>query len=167
MSDLFDLGGKIALVTGGAQGLGRMMAEGLLRAGATVAITSRKADICEAAASEMSALGTCVASELPGLMSRTMRVAALVPLVIQSSRPCSGSVAAKKTFGPAARHEVGCESTKRVSMAAVPRNPRFAGAPSASARRPAGGAGSSPQEKAARQTSETRRMGAECGPRAP
>lgn len=61
MSDLFDLTGKIALVTGGAQGLGRMMAEGLLRAGATVAITSRKVDICEQAASEMAVFGTCVA----------------------------------------------------------------------------------------------------------
>jgi NAD(P)-dependent dehydrogenase (short-subunit alcohol dehydrogenase family) len=49
MSGLFDLTGKQALVTGGAQGLGRMIAEGLLRAGAAVAITSRKADICEAA----------------------------------------------------------------------------------------------------------------------
>jgi NAD(P)-dependent dehydrogenase (short-subunit alcohol dehydrogenase family) len=58
---LFDLTGKNALVTGGAQGLGRMIAEGLLRAGATVAITSRKADICEAAASEMAALGKCIA----------------------------------------------------------------------------------------------------------
>lgn len=60
MSDLFNLAGKTALVTGGAQGLGRMIAEGLLRAGATVAITSRKADICEAAASEMGALGSCI-----------------------------------------------------------------------------------------------------------
>ncbi|KMS53044.1 SDR family oxidoreductase [Sphingobium cupriresistens] len=60
MSDLFSLAGKQALVTGGAQGLGRMIAEGLLRAGATVAITSRKADICEAAASEMSVLGRCI-----------------------------------------------------------------------------------------------------------
>jgi NAD(P)-dependent dehydrogenase (short-subunit alcohol dehydrogenase family) len=60
-SDLFSLAGKRALVTGGAQGLGRMIAEGLLRAGASVAITSRKADICEAAAAEMSALGHCVA----------------------------------------------------------------------------------------------------------
>jgi NAD(P)-dependent dehydrogenase (short-subunit alcohol dehydrogenase family) len=60
VSDLFSLSGKKALVTGGAQGLGRMIAEGLLRAGATVAITSRKADICEAAANEMSPLGTCV-----------------------------------------------------------------------------------------------------------
>lgn len=56
---LFDLTGKTALVTGGAQGLGRMIAEGLLGAGATVAITSRKADVCEAAAAEMAVLGTC------------------------------------------------------------------------------------------------------------
>jgi NAD(P)-dependent dehydrogenase (short-subunit alcohol dehydrogenase family) len=61
MNGLFDLSGKNALVTGGAQGLGRMIAEGLLRAGANVAITSRKADICESAAAEMAALGTCVA----------------------------------------------------------------------------------------------------------
>ncbi len=61
MSNLFDLTGKVALVTGGAQGLGRMIAEGLLRAGATVAITSRKADFCEAAAAEMAGLGTCIA----------------------------------------------------------------------------------------------------------
>ncbi len=60
-NELFDLTGKRALVTGGAQGLGRMIAEGLLRAGAIVAITSRKADICEAAAAEMSALGKCIA----------------------------------------------------------------------------------------------------------
>lgn len=60
MTGLFSLTGKKALVTGGAQGLGRMIAEGLLRAGATVAITSRKADICEEAAKEMAALGSCI-----------------------------------------------------------------------------------------------------------
>jgi len=57
---LFDLTGKSALVTGGAQGLGRMIAEGLLQAGATVAITSRKADVCQQAAGEMAALGRCI-----------------------------------------------------------------------------------------------------------
>lgn len=60
MSELFSLQGKSALVTGGAQGLGRMIAEGLLRAGAQVAITSRQAEICKAAAKEMSDLGTCI-----------------------------------------------------------------------------------------------------------
>lgn len=59
-ASLFDLTGKNALVTGGAQGLGRMIAEGLLSAGATVAITSRKADVCEAAAAEMASLGRCI-----------------------------------------------------------------------------------------------------------
>jgi NAD(P)-dependent dehydrogenase (short-subunit alcohol dehydrogenase family) len=57
--NIFDLKGKRALVTGGAQGLGRMIAEGLLKAGASVSITSRRADICEAAATEMSQLGPC------------------------------------------------------------------------------------------------------------
>lgn len=63
MSNPFDLSGKVALVTGGAQGLGRMIAEGLLRAGANVVFTSRKADICKAAAAEMAALGTCIPLE--------------------------------------------------------------------------------------------------------
>lgn len=60
-TDLFSLAGKRALVTGGAQGLGRMIAEGLLRAGAHVTITSRKPEICDRAAADMAALGPCLA----------------------------------------------------------------------------------------------------------
>jgi len=57
--DLFSLAGKRALVTGGAQGLGRMITEGLLAAGAAVTFTSRKADACAAAEAELSAPGSC------------------------------------------------------------------------------------------------------------
>lgn len=57
MQALFDLSGRTALVTGGANGLGRMIAEALLSAGARVIITSRKD--AEAAAQAMSALGPC------------------------------------------------------------------------------------------------------------
>lgn len=53
---LFDLRGKTALVTGGATGIGRMAAEGLLRAGATVMIASRKGEACAAIADELNAI---------------------------------------------------------------------------------------------------------------
>jgi NAD(P)-dependent dehydrogenase (short-subunit alcohol dehydrogenase family) len=60
LSRLFDVSGKVVLVTGGAQGLGRMIAEGFVQAGAKVYITSRKADAVEAAATEMSTRGSCI-----------------------------------------------------------------------------------------------------------
>ena len=56
-SALFDLTGKVALVTGGATGIGRMATEGLAAAGARVIICSRKADACAAVADEINALG--------------------------------------------------------------------------------------------------------------
>ena len=58
MSDLFRLDGKVALVTGGSRGIGLMMARGLVDAGATVYVSSRKADACAAAAAELSEHGT-------------------------------------------------------------------------------------------------------------
>ncbi|HVW43323.1 MAG TPA: SDR family oxidoreductase [Amycolatopsis sp.] len=55
--NLFDLTGKVALVTGGSRGLGRQMVLAFARAGADVAITSRKIDSCRQVAGEVEALG--------------------------------------------------------------------------------------------------------------
>jgi NAD(P)-dependent dehydrogenase (short-subunit alcohol dehydrogenase family) len=56
-SELFNLNGKAALITGGSRGLGHAMALGFARAGADVVIASRKPDSCEATAREVEALG--------------------------------------------------------------------------------------------------------------
>ena len=61
LTSLFSLDGKVALVTGGSRGIGRMMAEGLVRAGASVYLTARKSGACARAAAEMSVLGRCEA----------------------------------------------------------------------------------------------------------
>ena len=52
---LFDLSGKVALVTGGSRGLGRAMVLAYAHAGADVVIASRKLDACEALAAEVRA----------------------------------------------------------------------------------------------------------------
>ena len=59
ISTLFSLSGKVALVTGGSRGIGRMIAEGLLKAGATVYISSRKKEVCDDIAQKLSSIGTC------------------------------------------------------------------------------------------------------------
>jgi NAD(P)-dependent dehydrogenase (short-subunit alcohol dehydrogenase family) len=59
MQDLFSIEGKTAVVTGGSRGIGLMIAQGMVEAGANVYISSRKADVCDQVAAELSKSGKC------------------------------------------------------------------------------------------------------------
>lgn len=65
--ELFSIAGKTALVTGGSRGIGLMIARGYVEAGARVIISSRKAEVCDAVAEELSAAGEC--ASLPADLS--------------------------------------------------------------------------------------------------
>lgn len=69
MKNLFSIEGKVALVTGGSRGIGEMIAAGFLANGATVYISSRKAEACDATAERLQAEygGRCVS--IPGDLS--------------------------------------------------------------------------------------------------
>jgi NAD(P)-dependent dehydrogenase (short-subunit alcohol dehydrogenase family) len=60
MENLFNLNGKIALVTGGSRGIGAMIAEGFVRNGVKTYISSRKSDPCDKKAKELSKYGECI-----------------------------------------------------------------------------------------------------------
>jgi NAD(P)-dependent dehydrogenase (short-subunit alcohol dehydrogenase family) len=75
MNDLFSLKGRVALITGGSRGIGRMIAAGFLAHGARVYISSRKNDACDAAARELSTAGPCFS--LPADVSSADGIAAL------------------------------------------------------------------------------------------
>jgi len=67
MKNLFDISGKVAIVTGGSRGIGEMIAQGYVENGAKVYITARKAEACDATAARLSEIGTCIS--IPGDLS--------------------------------------------------------------------------------------------------
>jgi NAD(P)-dependent dehydrogenase (short-subunit alcohol dehydrogenase family) len=81
MSNLFSLQGRVALVTGGSRGIGRMIAAGFLKQGAKVYISSRKAMACDATAEELAPLGTCIS--LPADVSTVAGAQALAAELAQ------------------------------------------------------------------------------------
>jgi NAD(P)-dependent dehydrogenase (short-subunit alcohol dehydrogenase family) len=80
-SNLFSLAGKVALVTGGSRGIGLMMARGFLEAGAKVYISSRKAEVCDQTAAELSTVGRCIS--IPADLSKVEECARLAAEIAQ------------------------------------------------------------------------------------
>jgi NAD(P)-dependent dehydrogenase (short-subunit alcohol dehydrogenase family) len=77
--NLFSIRGKVALVTGGSRGIGLMIARGFLEAGAKVYISSRKKEVCDDAARQLSEAGECIS--LPADVSTAAGCAALAKQV--------------------------------------------------------------------------------------
>jgi NAD(P)-dependent dehydrogenase (short-subunit alcohol dehydrogenase family) len=61
VESLFDVSGKVVVVTGGSRGIGRMIAQGFVQNGARVYVSSRKPEACEQVAHELSEFGACAA----------------------------------------------------------------------------------------------------------
>src|SRR5277367_2200521 len=66
---MFDLTGKVAVITGSSRGIGRAIARAMVEQGARVVITSRKAEACEAVAAEFNTLWPDSAIAIPASIS--------------------------------------------------------------------------------------------------
>lgn len=69
IDSLFSVAGKIAVVTGGSRGIGKMIASGFVENGIKTYITARKADACTATAVELTALGGAECIAIPADLS--------------------------------------------------------------------------------------------------
>ena len=105
MHPLFDLRGKVALITGATRGIGKSIAEELARAGCKVVVSSRKAEACEAVRAEFEKQGfevlaqPCNVSrkeELQGLVDKTLAKWGRVDIAVANA-------AANPYYGPLAQ----------------------------------------------------------------
>jgi NAD(P)-dependent dehydrogenase (short-subunit alcohol dehydrogenase family) len=79
MNNLFDVSGKVALVTGGSRGIGEMIAEGFVANGMRTYISARKAEACDATAARLSAQGECIS--IPADLSTSEGISVLVEAI--------------------------------------------------------------------------------------
>jgi NAD(P)-dependent dehydrogenase (short-subunit alcohol dehydrogenase family) len=95
-SSLFDLSGKVAILTGASKGMGKAMAEALAEHGARVMISSRKLDQCISAAKEINtkcgdnrafafACNTGQKEQIAGLVSNTHERLGLIDIVVANA----------------------------------------------------------------------------------
>jgi NAD(P)-dependent dehydrogenase (short-subunit alcohol dehydrogenase family) len=92
--EMFDLSGKVAIVTGGGTGIGRKMAEGLAEAGANIVLCSRKVEKCRKTAEEISKLGVKTLAlpcdvkspkEIQNVVDETVQAFSRVDILINNS----------------------------------------------------------------------------------
>jgi NAD(P)-dependent dehydrogenase (short-subunit alcohol dehydrogenase family) len=100
--DLFDLSGRVALVTGGGSGIGRQMAEALAELGADIVLCARRPERCEEAAAELAALGVRAVglrcdvtdkSEVDDLVARIVRELGRIDIVVNNAGTSWGAPA--------------------------------------------------------------------------
>lgn len=94
ISSLFDLSGRTAIVTGGSRGLGRAMAVGLARVGASVVVASRSQESCAAVVAEIvaergsaHAVATRMgeADDIVRLVDRTVETFGAIDIVVNNA----------------------------------------------------------------------------------
>jgi NAD(P)-dependent dehydrogenase (short-subunit alcohol dehydrogenase family) len=92
--EMFDLKGKVAIVTGGGRGIGLKMAEGLAEAGANIVLCSRKAQACQKAAEDLARLGVKTlaqgcdvksAKEIQAVVDETLRTFDRLDILVNNS----------------------------------------------------------------------------------
>ena len=103
MSELFDLSGKVALITGSSKGIGRAIAERMAEHGAKVVVSSRKADICaEVVAGIVEKGGEAISvpcninekEQLQHLVDETKKAFGQIDIVV-----CNAGIVRTKYFG--------------------------------------------------------------------